>query len=143
MLKRRIKTSNEIPTSSMADIAFLLLVFFLVTTHFLEEKGLGLVLPEPNPSQDKIAKIRKSNMMYFVVYGNNHIVMKHQDEERVMSVPEIRSFVQASLQANAQLIVSIKPAPDAPYGAMIDVLDELRAADARKITLGQLKPGEG
>ncbi len=143
MLKRRIKTSDEIPTSSMADIAFLLLVFFLVTTHFLEEKGLGLVLPEPNPSKDQIAKVRKSNMMYFVVHGSNHIVMKHQDEERVMAVPEIRSFVHARLQANDQLIVSIKPAPDAPYGAMIDVLDELRAADARKITLGQLKPGEG
>jgi len=143
MLKRRTRTSDEIPTSSMADIAFLLLVFFLVTTHFLEEKGLGLVLPEPNPPQEKIAKIRKSNMMYFIVYGKDQIVMKHQDEERTMAIPEIRNFVRASLQANDQLIVSIKPDPSAPYGAMIDVLDELRAADARRITLGQLKQGEG
>jgi len=143
MLKRRTRTSDEIPTSSMADIAFLLLVFFLVTTHFLEEKGLGLVLPEPNPPVEKIAKIRKSNMMYFIVYGRDQIMMKHQDEERTMAIPEIRNFVRASLQANDQLIVSIKPDPNAPYGAMIDVLDELRAADARRITLGQLKPDEG
>ncbi|HCN24037.1 MAG TPA: biopolymer transporter ExbD, partial [Candidatus Marinimicrobia bacterium] len=43
-IKRRFK-GGEIPTSSMADIAFLLLIFFLVTTTIDIDKGLGLVLP--------------------------------------------------------------------------------------------------
>jgi len=42
--KRRFK-GGEIPTSSMADIAFLLLIFFLVTTTIDMDKGLGMVLP--------------------------------------------------------------------------------------------------
>ena len=44
--KKRQKVSDSIPTSSMADIAFLLLIFFLVTTTFDEEMGLQVVLPE-------------------------------------------------------------------------------------------------
>ena len=52
--KRRFK-GGEIPTSSMADIAFLLLIFFLVTTTIDMDKGLGIVLP---PEGDTI-EIRK------------------------------------------------------------------------------------
>ncbi|MEJ2153086.1 MAG: biopolymer transporter ExbD, partial [Gemmatimonadota bacterium] len=46
ILKRKSRVSDEIPTASMADIAFLLLIFFLVTTVFAEDRGLSLVLPE-------------------------------------------------------------------------------------------------
>ena len=45
MLKRKRKTLQEIPSASMADIAFLLLVFFLITTTISMDKGIGLVLP--------------------------------------------------------------------------------------------------
>ena len=43
---KKTKVSDEVPTSSMADIAFLLLIFFLVTTVFPRDKGLPMVLPE-------------------------------------------------------------------------------------------------
>ncbi|MBN1425105.1 biopolymer transporter ExbD [Candidatus Fermentibacteria bacterium] len=142
-MKRRTRVAAEIPTASMADIAFLLLVFFLVTTNFMEEKGLGLILPEPTTDPSVSVRIPKKNMMYFIVYAKNRVVMKHQDEERQMPVSEIRGFVRSSLELNENLIVSLKPAPDAPYEAMIDVLDELRAADAKRISLSQLKPTEG
>ncbi len=142
-MKRRTRVAAEIPTASMADIAFLLLVFFLVTTNFMEEKGLGLILPEPGDPQQVSVKIPRKNMMYFIVYGRDQVVMRHQDDDRSMGVSEIRGFVKASLERNPNLIISLKAAPDAPYAAMIDVLDELRAADAKRISLGQLKPGEG
>ena len=45
MAKKRRFKGGEIPTSSMADIAFLLLIFFLVTTTIDMDKGLGMVLP--------------------------------------------------------------------------------------------------
>ena len=47
LMRKKNRPTGEIPTSSMADIAFLLLVFFLVTTVFDEERGLPIVLPEP------------------------------------------------------------------------------------------------
>ena len=57
--KRRFK-GGEIPTSSMADIAFLLLIFFLVTTTIDTDKGLGIVLPPPG---DMEIEIRKENIL--------------------------------------------------------------------------------
>ena len=53
-MKKRIK-AGEIPSGSMADIAFLLLIFFLVTTTIDMDKGLGLVLP-PKGEEKEIPK---------------------------------------------------------------------------------------
>ena len=44
--KKKSKVSDEVPSASMADIAFLLLIFFLVTTTFPKDRGLAIVLPE-------------------------------------------------------------------------------------------------
>ena len=52
LLEKRKKHPNEIPTSSLADIAFLLLVFFLVTTTIDMDKGLSLVLPAPGEEKE-------------------------------------------------------------------------------------------
>ena len=61
MLKKRTKEEVEIPSSSMADIAFLLLVFFLVCTTIDVDKGLDLVLPPMDVDQQEINK--KNNYM--------------------------------------------------------------------------------
>jgi len=45
-LRERVTKTAEIPTASMADIAFLLIIFFMVTTVFANEIGLQIVLPE-------------------------------------------------------------------------------------------------
>ncbi len=50
-LNRREKSNPEIPTSSMADIAFLLIVFFLVTTTMNQDKGIGMQLPPAGESK--------------------------------------------------------------------------------------------
>nr|NIU21442.1 biopolymer transporter ExbD [Actinomycetota bacterium]NIU78186.1 biopolymer transporter ExbD [Gammaproteobacteria bacterium]NIV57982.1 biopolymer transporter ExbD [Actinomycetota bacterium]NIW38176.1 biopolymer transporter ExbD [Gemmatimonadota bacterium]NIY11557.1 biopolymer transporter ExbD [Gemmatimonadota bacterium] len=50
-LPHRRRVSGDVPTSSLADIAFLLLIFFLVTTVFDQEKGIGIVLPPEGPEQ--------------------------------------------------------------------------------------------
>ena len=58
---RKAKTGSSVPTSSMADIAFLLLVFFMVTTIFRLEDGLKITLPDATELQtiprEKVAKI--------------------------------------------------------------------------------------
>ena len=56
--ERRFK-GGEIPTSSMADIAFLLLIFFLVTTTIDMDKGLGMVLP----AEGEELEINKKNIL--------------------------------------------------------------------------------
>ena len=60
MIRNRRFKGGEIPTGSMADIAFLLLVFFLVTTTIDTDKGLGIVLP---PAGDVEIEIKKKNIL--------------------------------------------------------------------------------
>jgi biopolymer transport protein ExbD len=52
--KKKSKVSGEVPMSSTADIAFLLLIFFLVTTVFPKDKGLAIVLPEQSEEVQEI-----------------------------------------------------------------------------------------
>ena len=72
--KRRFK-GGEIPTSSMADIAFLLLIFFLVTTTIDTDKGLGIVLP---PAGDVEIEIRKENILNCLINSRGKVLL---DEE--------------------------------------------------------------
>ncbi|MGB9590400.1 MAG: ExbD/TolR family protein, partial [Candidatus Hydrothermia bacterium] len=53
--KREREEEAEIPTASMADIAFLLIIFFMVTTVFAREKGLKLLLPERQAQTVKLS----------------------------------------------------------------------------------------
>lgn len=144
-MKRKTKVSTEIPTASMADVAFLLLIFFLVTTHFLEEKGLGLVLPDPLTSTQK--RIPKKNMWHFVIDEGGQVIFRFRDDEGTfqeepVNMDEIRGRVMAGLRDNPNLIMNLKPYPDAPYGRAIGVLDQLRLANATRISVSQVKPEE-
>lgn len=144
-MKRKTKVSTEIPTASMADVAFLLLIFFLVTTHFLEEKGLGLVLPDPLTSTQK--RIPKKNMWHFVIDEGGQVIFRFRDDEGTfqeepVNMDEIRGRVVAGLRDNPNLIMNLKPYPDAPYGRAIGVLDQLRLANATRISVSQVKPEE-
>ena len=59
---KKSKVSSEVPTSSMADIAFLLLIFFLVTTTFPKDKGLAIVLPE----QGEETEVSQRNILHLL-----------------------------------------------------------------------------
>ncbi len=83
--------------------------------------------------------VHRKNVVYLKVFGANNVVMIHQDEEMRIPTSEIRDLIRIKLERNPKLMVSMKTSENAPYGAMIDVLDELRVADARRISIGPLR----
>lgn len=137
ILHRRERVSDEIPTASMADIAFLLLVFFLTTTVFNEEKGLPIVLPEESEVQDISAK----NIIFFIVRADGAVIVRRGEsqQEQVIPYTQIESILRTELAANENLIAAIKTDPDAPYKHMINVLDEVKLAGADRISLQMLE----
>jgi hypothetical protein len=74
LIKKQSKVSDKIPTSSMADIAFLLLIFFLVTTVFDEEIGLQVVLPERSPESEQ--EVSPKNLLFFLVQPDGSVVVR-------------------------------------------------------------------
>jgi|TARA_B100001250_G_scaffold377729_1_gene367038 biopolymer transport protein ExbD len=128
MAKNRRFKGGEIPTSSMADIAFLLLIFFLVTTTIDTDKGLGIVLPPPG---DIEIEIRKENILNCLINSQGKVLL---DEEPI-NVAQIHRVVGQKMRQNDKLIISVKAHPKTAYNDYVRVIDQLKMADAKRISI--------
>ena len=128
MTKKRRFKAEGIPTSSMADIAFLLLVFFLVTTTIDTDKGLGIVLPPPG---DMEIEIRKENILNCLINSQGKVLL----DEEPTNIDQIHRVVSQKLKANDKLIVSVKAHPKTAYNDYVKVIDQLKRADAKRISI--------
>ncbi len=137
IMSRKQRVSDEIPTASLADIAFLLLIFFLTTTVFNEEKGLPIVLPEESTEQDVAPK----NLIFFIVQPDGSVIVRRgeSEQEQVISYSQVEGILRQELAANENLIAAIQTHPDAQYRHMINVLDEVKLAGAERISLQELE----
>jgi biopolymer transport protein ExbD len=135
--QKKTKVSDEIPTSSMADIAFLLLIFFLVTTVFPKDKGLAIVLPEEGVT----AAVSQKNILHVIVQPDCTVRVKHGEavNEQTVRAADVEGIWRQTVASNANLIAAVKTDPDAPYKCMVDVLDALHLANADKISLQMLE----
>ena len=135
--KKKSKVSDDIPTSSMADIAFLLLIFFLVTTTLPKDNGLAVVIPEPVEE----AQVSQKNILHLIVKQTGIVDVKRGESQQVqqMRPREIEGLWRQEVTANPNLIAAVKTHPDASYRHMIDVLDALHSANAERISLQVLE----
>lgn len=133
LMKKKNRPTGEIPTSSMADIAFLLLVFFLVTTVFDEERGLSIVLPEA----ENQVEVSPKNILFLMVQPNGIVQIQRGENPQLQEVraSDVAGIWRQELANNDKLIAAVKTAPNAPYRFMVDVLDQLQTAGADKISL--------
>lgn len=122
--------SVEIPSASLADIVFLLLIFFLVTTSIDTEKGLDLVLPPPGDTE---IRIPKKNIANLFINANGDAMLDNE----IIEVTEISRIIKDKLYENPLLIVSLKTHKDSEYNIYINVLDQLKRADAKRISLAE------
>ncbi len=125
---RRSRVSDEIPSSSLSDIAFLLLVFFMVSTVFAIEEGLLLQLPS---KEGVVKKISRKNIMVIAAHNSGVVTV---DEEPI-PVHQIKARVEQAIMDNPKVVIVVETDRDARYGLMVDVLDELKLAHATRISL--------
>ncbi len=113
------RPSDEIPTSSMADIAFLLIVYFMVTTTFAATRGLDFALPKDD---DSPPVVEKQDSVLIEIRTTGDVIVDQKPTE----VGDIFDYLKPKLERNPKKPVIIKPDPEAPYGAMVGVFDALR-----------------
>ncbi len=133
LLKKRQKDDVEIEGSSMADIAFLLLIFFLVVTTIDVDTGIGLVLP-PIPDDVEPPPVLERNMMRILVNAQGMVLM----DDDPTSIAEVRQRIMDFVanpgndpnlaETPDDAIVSIKTDRQTPYNVYIDMLDEVMGA---------------
>jgi biopolymer transport protein ExbD len=123
MLKRRQRVEAEIPSASMADIAFELMIFFLVATTFDVDTGIGLVLPPAAETTEQV-KVKQSDIAKLLVNAAGEILL----DGELITIPQISETIKNKIKQNPKLIVSIKTDRETNYSRYIEVLDELKLA---------------
>ena len=122
---RSTGSGTFIPTSSMGDIAFLLLIFFMVTTIFREESGLPVELPRAEAGEE-VNRELVSN-----IYINREGQISIDD--RLVQIKHITDIIGTKISENPQLIVAFKTDTYTDYGVVSDVMEELKEVNAVRV----------
>ncbi len=125
-LKRKERAKLMIPTASMSDIAFLLIIFFMLTTVFRKEIGLKVVLPQAETTE-RILKSRDLANIYISRDGKISV------DDNLVSPEQIKIAFKIKLAQNPATIAQIKADKDADYGPVWEVIDALRDAQAFRV----------
>jgi len=130
---KKARKPPEINASSMADIAFLLLIFFLVTTTIASDKGLAVQLP---PKQDKPqdVEVKQRNVYNILLNSKDQMLL----EGEYGDIKQLKDKIKEHIKNNGvnpnlsetpkDAIVSIKADRGTNYGIYIIVLDEVKKA---------------
>lgn len=128
MIQRKKRRAEEVNASSMADIAFLLLIFFLVTTTIVNEKGINFILP---PKKDKDIDIQLNDRNLFKVLVNSQDQLLVEDE-LVRDAKQVRDkakrFITKEADSPKEAIISFRTDRGTSYKLYVSVLNELKGA---------------
>lgn len=132
--ERQKKVSAEIPSSSLADIAFLLLIFFLVVTTIDTDTGIGLVLPPPAQENQPPPKLNDRNMLDILVNKQGLVLLEEQPTPISQVKRKVKEFITNRGQnpnlsdSPDEAVVSIKTDRQTTYSVYIDMLDKVIGA---------------
>jgi biopolymer transport protein ExbD len=125
---RKSGASSEIPSSSMADIAFLLLIFFMVSTVFRRERNVPIDWTTAEATQ-KIDEKRK-NILHLWVERDGKVFINDQ----VVPQEDIAAVVRPIYADNRELVVAVRGDRDVPYNEINTITKQLQAAGAVRVT---------
>lgn len=123
MFRKKKRPGAEISSSGLADISFLLLLFFLVTTTIDVDTGIDLVLPPWVENAEQV-QIKSENIANILVNEVGDVLL----DEKIIGIPQIKPEIIARIKANPKLIISYKTVRDTPYNIYISVMDQLKLA---------------
>ncbi|MBT8221133.1 MAG: biopolymer transporter ExbD [Bacteroidia bacterium] len=130
----RSRMSNEVNAGSMADIAFLLLIFFLVTTTIDVDKGITVKLPPWSEDEPDITRLKKRNVFSILVNAQNQLLVRGEP----MRVADLRENTKEFIanprkmenlsEAPTKALISLKNDRGTKYSKYIEVYNEITAA---------------
>ncbi|MBT28200.1 MAG: hypothetical protein CMO01_00965 [Thalassobius sp.] len=130
---RSKRQSAEVNAGSMADIAFLLLIFFLVTTTIASDKGIYVQLP-PKPEDQVDVKLNERNIFNILINSKDMMLAEDMPMEISELKNEVKKFVTnngrdpKSSESPSKAVVSLKTDRGTSYEMYISVVDELKLA---------------
>ncbi len=130
--KKRANSKQEIPTSSMPDIIFMLLLFFMVATTLRER---DVYVKFKLPEAVAIQKIENKRLISYIWVGKSG---KIQLNDNLVKVEDIQDIMYKKRVELPNVIVSLRIDKESNMGVVHDIQQELRKADARRINYSSM-----
>lgn len=126
--RKQLKKEGKvaIPTASMSDIAFLLLIFFMVSTTFRKEVGLKVLLPEARATE-KLTRTRDISHIYISKDGKISV------DDKLVTPDVVKLAYARKVEEKPELIISIKADKNVKYDYVDKVIESLREAKALRV----------
>lgn len=132
-IKKKNKPETSIPTASMADIAFLLLLFFMVSTVFVKEQIRKVVMPKAD--EQIIMKVDRTKAQTIYIEkaqtaSDRYTYWLNDEKKNVMEVAEA---MERKVQDEADMTTALRVDSEAEYGRVFDLMKNLQKVNARKL----------
>ncbi len=127
-IRRSAKMVTEMSMASMSDIAFLLIIFFMVTSVFALREGLHLTLPDRSRAP---VIVSASDVVTVSLSGEGSLSYNGKQLEESFMVEKLREV----REQNPKLAVLLKIAPEAKYDRSVSVIDSIRTAGIKRLTI--------
>lgn len=131
--KKQASTKQNVPTASLPDIIFMLLIFFMVTTVLRE---YDIKVQYTLPSATQIEKIDNKRIVTYIWVGRDGRV---QIDDNIVVVPEIQSIAAKKRREIPQVIMSLRIDEGSRMGIVTDIQQQLRKGDALRINYSALQ----
>jgi biopolymer transport protein ExbD len=135
--KKAAQTKQEIPTASLPDIIFMLLIFFMVTTVLREQ---DLLVRTVLPDAEAIDKIEEKRLVSYIYIGPEKLdgndlgdTAVQIDDALVEDMTTVRDIMYGKLLDEPRMIVSLRVDGESESGTLIDVQQELREAGTLRV----------
>ena len=125
--KRRANTKQEIPTASMPDIVFMLLLFFMVTTTLRE---VDVLVDFKLPEAKAIEKIENKRLISYIWVGRSGRI---QINDSIVKLDQVEKIMYTKRQELPNVIVSLRIDKGTDMGLVTDIQQELRKAYCLRI----------
>lgn len=131
--KKQAATKQSIPTASLPDIIFMLLIFFMVSTVLRE---FDVKVKYTLPSAKQIEKIDNKRLTSYIWVGNDGRV---QIDDNLVLIPEIQTIAGIKRQQVPNVIMSLRIDEGSKMGIVTDIQQQLRKGDALRINYSALQ----
>ncbi|MBN1638337.1 MAG: biopolymer transporter ExbD [Ignavibacteriales bacterium] len=125
--KKRAKTKQDIPTASLPDIIFMLLLFFMVTTTL---KEFNVLVKFTLPEAEAIEKIENKRIVSYIWVGYDERI---QIDDNIIDLKELGNIMYKKREAIPNVIVSFRVDKNSKMGIVTDIQQELRKVHCRRI----------
>ena len=130
-IKRKTHTSKEISTSSMPDIIFMLLIFFMVTTVMREYEGLDVIMPRAK----MIEKLESKRHTSYIWATKDGLVSV---DDRIININNLSGLMYSKIAKDPKTTVSLKSDKKTTMKLITDIHTQLRTANALKLSYSAL-----